>query len=403
MQSEAALQNKTFAHIYVEERVLADPAYRKRAEEIIRHFGDAVVIKINHYKDVFNRHKQNYLKQHESQALILAVKQGNLVYPGAKVCQSMGNEHFYYTSCMMNCLFDCEYCYLKGMYPSGNMVIFLNLEDIFKEVEALLEKHPVYLCVSYDTDLMAVESLTGYVREWMRFTNEHPGLTIEVRTKAGNISFDRLVSGVAISGVQWFGEEPENQTISTIEKVTGLCEKEVMVSETGEVKGELENAVNREKLSVGPRNIFAFTLSPDYVVEHYEHKTGTLESRLKSICKALELGFSVRLCFDPMIYCPDWKTEYGRMMDRVFERIPMEKIRDVSVGSFRLSEEYLKSMRRNMPGSAVVQYPYENDHGVYHYSGKLTDEMEKWLVLRLTERISEEKIFRWEDEEQKRS
>lgn len=71
---------------------------------------------------------------------------------------------------MMNCIFDCEYCYLKGMYPSGNLVVFVNLEDIFAELEALLAQKSIYLCVSYDADLVAIESLTGFVREWIAFT-----------------------------------------------------------------------------------------------------------------------------------------------------------------------------------------------------------------------------------------
>jgi spore photoproduct lyase len=83
------------------------------------------------------------------------------------------------------------------------------------------------------------------------------------------------------------------------------------------------------------------------------------------------------------------------MMDKVFAEIPVEKIYDFSVGSFRLSEEYLKNMRHNMPDSAVVQYPYENDHGVYHYSRELTHEMETWMVERLCGKVPEEKIFRW--------
>ncbi|ETP73498.1 hypothetical protein UYO_0435 [Lachnospiraceae bacterium JC7] len=345
MLSGTSFLNKPFSHIYVEEKVLADRDYREKADEIMKHFPKAEIIKIDHYKDVFNRHKQNYVKQHESQALILAVKQGNLVYPGAEVCQNMGHKHFYYTSCMMNCLFDCEYCYLKGMYPSGNMVIFLNLQDIFKEVETLLSEHPVYLCVSYDTDLLAIETLTGYVSEWIDFAASHPGLTIEVRTKAGNIDFERL---------------PADRS---------------------------------------GRTIFAFTLSPDYVVEHFEHRTGSLGGRIESIKRALDSGFTVRMCFDPMIYCPDWKTEYGKMMDRITSEIPMDRVNDVSVGSFRLSEEYLKSMRRNMPDSAVVQYPYQNDHGVYHYSDKLTEEMENWMVGRLREFVPEDRIFRWEEQD----
>ena len=382
--------NKPFSHIYVEEKVFLDEGYRKKAEEIISHFPEAVVVPIGHYKDVFNRHKQNYVRQHEAQALILAVKQGTLVYPGAKVCQSMGNKHFYYTSCMMNCLFDCEYCYLKGMYPSGNMVIFLNIRDIFSEVEALLKEHPVYLCVSYDSDLMAIERLTGYVSEWINFTNRHPELTIEIRTKAGNIDFDSLVKSNDAEAIN--GSKMDDKADADVGHTAGTMSfsDAVLMGDCGECDKAIHGAA-----IVSSRNIFAFTLSPDYVVKHYEHKTGSLESRIRSVKKALELGFTVRLCFDPMIFCPDWRDEYGKMMDKVFAEVPVEKIYDFSVGSFRLSEEYLKNMRRNMPDSAVVQYPYENDHGVYHYSQKLTDEMEKWMVNRLMEKVPEERIFRW--------
>lgn len=388
--NERPVLNRIFSHIYVEEKVFLDEEYRKKAEEIISHFPEAVVIRIRHYKDVFNRHKQNYVRQHEAQALILAIKQGSLVYPGAKVCQSMGNEHFYYTSCMMNCLYDCEYCYLKGMYPSGNMVIFLNLRDIFSEVEALLRKHPVYLCVSYDSDLMAVEKLTGYVREWIDFTNRHPELTIEVRTKAGNIDFESLLKANGAEAVN------SSRTADIVDADAGHTAGVMFFSDgkNNGNRGEYDKKV-RGTAIVSPRNIFAFTLSPDFVVKHYEHKTGSLEGRLQSVKKALELGFTVRLCFDPMIFCPDWRNEYGKMMDKVFAEIPVEKIYDFSVGSFRLSEEYLKNMRHNMPDSAVVQYPYENDHGVYHYSRELTHEMETWMVERLCGKVPEEKIFRW--------
>ena len=382
--------NRPFSHIYVEEKVFLNEGYRKKAEEIISHFPEAVVVRIGHYKDVFNRHRQNYVRQHEAQALILAVKQGTLVYPGAKVCQSMGNKHFYYTSCMMNCLFDCEYCYLKGMYPSGNMVIFLNIRDIFSEVEALLKEHPVYLCVSYDSDLMAIERLTGYVSEWINFTNRHPGLTIEFRTKAGNIDFDSLVKANEAGTIN--GSKMDDKADADVEHTAGMMSfsDEVLMGDYVESDKEIHGMA-----IVSPRNIFAFTLSPDYVVKHYEHRTGSLEGRIRSVKKAMELGFTVRLCFDPMIFCPDWRNEYGSMMDKVFAEIPVEKIFDFSVGSFRLSEEYLKNMRRNMPDSAVVQYPYENDHGVYHYSQKLTDEMETWMVDRLRKKVPEGKIFRW--------
>lgn len=136
---------------------------------MLAQFPQAEVIDIDHYKDVFCRSRQDYVRQHAAQNLILAAKHGELLYPGAPVCQNFGNEHFYYTSCVMNCVFDCEYCYLKGMYPSANLVVFVNLEDIFAEVEKRLDAHPVYLCVSYDTDLLALEHLTGYAARWIEF------------------------------------------------------------------------------------------------------------------------------------------------------------------------------------------------------------------------------------------
>ena len=59
----------------------------------------------------------------------------------------------------MNCIYDCEYCYLKGMYQSAHLVIFVNLEDIFAEVKKIIAQHEMYLCVSYDTDLLALEEI----------------------------------------------------------------------------------------------------------------------------------------------------------------------------------------------------------------------------------------------------
>ena len=164
---------------------------------MLAQFPQAEVIAIDHYKDIFCRSRQDYVRQHAAQNLILAAKHGELLYPGAPVCQSFGNEHFYYTSCVMNCVFDCEYCYLKGMYPSANLVVFVNLEDIFAEVEKRLAAHPVYLCVSYDTDLLALEHLTGYAARWIEFVrrmNTHgQSLRIELTNKGNGGSLSNTL------------------------------------------------------------------------------------------------------------------------------------------------------------------------------------------------------------------
>lgn len=330
--------NAFFSHIYVEKSV----RNHFRTQEILKKFPSAQVIEINHYKDVFCRSKQSYRLQHRSQNLILAEKQGTLLYEGAPVCQSFGNQFFYYTSCMMNCIFDCEYCYLKGMYPSANIVIFVNLEDIFAEAEQMLKSHPLYLCVSYDTDLLAMEQLIGYVREWCFFTQKHENLKIEVRTKCVNKSFIRSVTPV-------------------------------------------------------PNVIYAFTLSPQAVIESCEHHTPSLAERISCVAEMVRRGFSVRLCFDPMIYLPEWREHYAEMLEQVYHAVDLEKIVDVSVGTFRISQDYLKKMRKQEPDSAVVWFPFQNENGFYHYPNELMEQMESFLVERLSKKVSKEKIFQWRD------
>lgn len=334
--------NPFFSHIYVEKTVSDHP----RTKRILDRFPQANIIEIDHYKDVFCRRGQNYILQQRAQNLIIGAKQGKLIYNGAPVCQSFGNENFYYTSCMMNCIYDCEYCYLKGMYPSGNVVVFVNLEDIFDEVRRILAEHAMYLCISYDTDMLGMEQITGYTREWIRFVETQRNLTVEIRTK----SADRLF---------WQGHSP----------VSGI--------------------------------IYGFTLSPQAVIDAYEHKTPALKQRIACAAEAVQRGFAVRLCFDPMIYCPDWEQKYDGMLEQVFSEIDMEKILDISVGTFRVSQEYLKKMRKIQPCSAVVQFPYQNENGVYHYSKELMEQMQQHMVNYLKKIVSEDKIFLWEDEEKR--
>ena len=348
-ESEKALPlYPPFSHIYIEEALLGG----EEAEAILWKFPKAKCIPIRHYKDLFNRRKQNRALQEKSRKLILAKKEGQRIYPGAPVCQSFSESAFYYASLLMNCPFHCEYCYLQGMYPSANLVLFLNLEDYFSDCQRLIkEKGSLYLCISYDTDLLALEELYPFVERFARFLEEEPDLRIEVRTKAGGESLFRRLLKMQLS----------------------------------------EDAKKRL--------IFAFTLSPEKIVSEAEHGTAGLTGRLKAVKMAMEEGFTLRLCFDPMLYHADWESLYTELLETVFREIPMEKLYDVSVGSFRISESYLKAMTKACGASPYTSFPYENTDGYYHYPKELLLKMEGFLEQRLLEKFPKEKIFRWTEEE----
>lgn len=331
--------NPDFTHIYIEKKVWSHPG----TQRILRHFPKAQIIEINHYKDVFNRRGQDCGQQKRAKSLILAAKEGQLFYKGAPVCQDFGNTNFYYCSTMMNCIFDCSYCYLKGMYPSGHMVIFVNLEDYFAELERMLRETSVYLCLSYDADLLAVESVTGYVRQWAAFASQQENLKLEVRTKSARAGMWR-----------------ELPCLSNV--------------------------------------IYAFTISPQPMIEACELGTPSAAARLACALEGLEKGFPVRLCFDPMICLPSWKEDYGvllRQLDEAFSdrQLSMNQLTDVSVGCFRISSDYMKQLRRVEPASPAVQFPYVNVGGVCQYPPELLKRMEDYMITELQKRMDKEKIY----------
>ena len=331
--------NSAFSHIYVEERILSHP----RTQKILAHFPNAQVISIGHYKDVFCRRGQQYVQQHQAQNLILAKKEDHFIYEGAKPCQDFGNEHLYYCSTMMNCMFDCSYCYLKGMYPSGHMVIFVNLEDYFEKLEEMLAKSEIYLCVSYDADLLAMDSLTGYASAWADFAKKHGNLKIEIRTKSARMEM-------------WEQCEPASNVI------------------------------------------YAFTVAPEEIIAASEKKTPSAKARIACAAEGVKRGFAVRLCFDPMLYLPNWKEYYGNLLE-AFDQAFVEKgcrfsdVMDVSVGAFRISQDYMKKIRRVEPDSVIVQFPFVNEGGIYQYPRFLLERMEQYLVEELEKRIPRNRIF----------
>ncbi|MBR6537821.1 MAG: hypothetical protein IKT67_11555 [Lachnospiraceae bacterium] len=332
---------RPFRHIYVEREVLSHTVTKQFTER----FKNAAVIPIDHYKDVFNRSRQDLHAQETGPALILAANHGTLFYPGAPVCQSFGEEHFMYTSCIMNCLYDCDYCYLQGMYPSGTIVVFVNLEDYFAELDRLLKKHPVYLCCSYDSDLTALCGLLPHAEAFCRYALTHPDLRLELRTKSAALPFIK----------------------------------------------ELPAAKNI---------VMAFTLSPQEIITRYEHYTPSLKARLTTAKEAAKKGFSLRLCFDPVLDVPNAPELYTTLVDETFSVLSTEEITDISLGVFRLSKDYVKQLKKAKPSCAISHYPYTLTDGVCHYDTERCDKLLTSVKEALARHhIPDDKLFIWTPEE----
>lgn len=331
-QNLTSLIIETYSHIYIEKEAEAYPV-AKRVKDILN---KSQVIEIGHYKDVFSESGQDFLFQKKSPKLILAVKRENFYYKGSPMCNNYGNENFYYASSAMNCPYNCDYCYLQGMYSSANMVIFVNISDTLKSVKQLAPQKPL-ISVSYDTDLLAMEKLTGFVGEWIGFCHENKETTIEIRTKSADFSVLEMY------------EPPDNLVLSV-------------------------------------------TVSPEEIISLYEKKTPKLDLRINFINRAAKSGWKPRICIDPVLYVEDYEIIYKEFIKHLFFHVDMEKITDVSFGMLRLPKDFFKRTERLNAYSKLFAYPFVNNSGALTYSKEHAEKLQSCIYKGLSCFLPENKI-----------
>lgn len=326
---------KLFSHLYIEKQVLNHPNTLK----IIEKFNHSPIIVIKHYKEVFNRPNQSFGAQSNAKKLILAHKEGNFLHEGSQYSDGFGFEQFFYASSVMGCLYDCDYCYLQGLYPSANTVLFINLENAFDQLLPYLGEKTL-VATSYDTDTLAIESLTHQTAQWLEFTKQHPNLHLEIRTKSANIKV--------------FKHFPPNDRVT-----------------------------------------LAWTLSPQKIIDRYEHDTPSLEKRLKAAQEAIEAGWRVRLCIDPVIYDPEFHTLYPRLIEMIFETISPERIEHLTLGSFRMSQSHLRSLKK-LRRSDIAFYPYSVKDEMATYPEPIERTILETLLSTATCYLPPERIRTWQ-------
>lgn len=301
-------------YVYVEKEAASYPL----TEKIIKCFSKSQIIYIENANDLFNRTNQNYALQKKFQSLILAVNHGSFVYKASNNCQNFGADNFYYVSACKNCIYNCDYCYLQGMFRSGNVLVYVNTDDCFREVDRLLEKTEgeLLLPISYDSDIYALEETLGFIEAWSDYLeSKDERLTVELRTKCGTMQF-------------------------------------------------------LDKIRAKKNFVVTWSLNPDEIIKRYEKRTSPLEDRLKAIEYALSLGIRTRVAIDPVIAASDMLDAYRNLAKRLAPFA--EKLDGVSVGMFRIPTDFLKIMRKNAKMSPLSWDDYDVFGRTKSYSKETT-------------------------------
>jgi spore photoproduct lyase len=322
--------------IYIEENIVQHP----RVIEIMTRFPQARKIICGRYGEVFNPKAQNFRLQKQKPALILAEKYKNFTMP-VPSGYGIGASRNFYFSHMLNCLYDCRYCFLQGMYQSANYVLFINYEDFQDEIKQRCAETPteaVHFFSGYDCDSLALEPVTGFAEQFLPIFEAIPNAWLELRTKSTQV----------------------------------------------------RSLLNREAF---PRCIVAFSLNPDEIATKVEAKAPSLERRLDALLKLQEHGWQIGLRFDPMIYQLGYQQQYQHLFEQVFSVIKLESLHSVSLGAFRLPEKYFKKVHKLFPDEKLFVSPLENNQGIISYKEALEQEMTHFCTEQLLRYIPKELFF----------
>ncbi|MBV70667.1 MAG: DNA photolyase [Myxococcales bacterium] len=322
--------------IYVERSVSEHP----RTRAVLARFPRAAVIEIDRYGEVFNRRNQNFRLQKKQPALILADKFSSRVLP-TPPGYGIGGENNFYFSHLLNCVYDCRYCFLQGMYRSANYVLFVNYEDFFDDIETQLARGPDqdhYFFSGYDCDSLAMESLTGFVSAALPFFRDRPRAWLELRTKS--VQIRPLVDS-----------EP------------------------------FKNCV------------VAYSLTPDTVARAVEHKAPPGSRRIDAMAKLAEKGWSIGLRFDPLIHGAHWMDSYRRLFDDVFAAVPRRQIHSVSYGPLRFPKKMYKDIVNLYPEEALFAGAMDLQDGMVAYPDGVESEMAAYCSEQLREYLDDSIFF----------
>ncbi len=320
--------------IFIEKAVSAHP----RVESIRARFPRAQTVEIDRYPEVFNRHRQNFRLQKRRPALILAEKRQGLVHetpPG----YGLGQPQNYYFSHMLNCAYDCRYCFLQGMYRSAAYVVFVNFEEFFGELEKIDKREEAMFFSGYDCDSLAFEAVTGFARDLLPWFRSLERSWLELRTKSVKIS-------------------------------------ELLATE------------------VHPRVVVAYSLSPSAVAEAVEHQAPPVAARLQAIRQLASRGWLVGLRLDPILASPEVEKQYRKLIDDFFAAVPTERVHSVTLGAMRFPQAMYKRIEQLYPDEPLF-YPVTSRESIAAYPAELEESLIDRVEALVSDRLPAEKIFRY--------
>jgi len=323
--------------IYIENQI----RQHHRTDEILSKFKKKIdVVYCDHYGEIFNIKSQNFRIQKKKPALVLAKKEGKKLHDIPKSF-SIGGKKNYYFSHMLNCIYDCEYCFLQGKHMSAHYLLFINYEDFFIEIEKKIKQNRFeksYFFSGYDCDSLAFDGITGFVESFLPIFERNKNGILEIRTKSVKI-----------------------QNILKYKPIDNC--------------------------------IIAFSFTPENISKLIEHKVPSVKKRIDSMKKLAEMGWKIGLRFDPIIPACNFAKIYETLFKNIASNIPKENIHSISFGMMRFPKKMFKKMIKEYPNKKIISLNFKNNNGIYSYSKEVQKKLENIVIKKLKKYMKDVPIY----------
>lgn len=294
-----------FSAIYIEEEVLQ----LDRVQDMLLRFPDIPHVVCERYGEVFNRKSQNFRLQKTAPALILAKKYGHKVL-AAPDGYGYNERKSYYFSHMLNCIYDCRYCFLQGMYSSANYVLFVNYEDFALSIEEKISENDGGVYYSgYDCDSLALEPVSRFCEQFLPLFAKYPHAELEIRTKSTQIR--------------------------------SLLERDALAN-----------------------CVIAMSFTSEEAAQRWEHKVPSIEKRIEALHKLQLAGWNVAIRFEPLIIDSDDMEPYAILFEKLFSKLDVHKIHSVSTGLFRMPLDFHKRIVKLYPDEELFARETQTEEGM---------------------------------------
>jgi spore photoproduct lyase len=151
-----------------------------------------------------------------------------------------------------------------------------------------------------------------------------------------------------------------------------------------ELKTKSNRIQNLLDLDHGGRTVVAWSLNPQSLIDREEPGTASLEDRLHAAKQCQEAGYKLAFHFDPLIYYPNWHTEYPEVVENLFSIIDPGHISWISLGTFRYPPSLKPIIRERFPESKIIYEDFiQGQDGKMRYIKPLRVEMYSTLLSKI--------------------